>query len=148
MIGPLRAAVLLVVMAAPGLALAAPACGDTITGTVKLNADLDCSGMAASPALTLATRATLDLGTKTLTCAPAGVGVDLANGNSVLTNGMVTGCGAAVQVGGTGGHTVRTVTVTDNDVGIMVTSGPNRLRTNTISDNETGIAWLRARTAP
>jgi parallel beta-helix repeat protein len=131
---------LLTATAAPGGAWGEPACGDTITRTVKLGADLDCSGTAVSPALIVAGRATLDLGGHTLTCAPGGVGVDLVNRSGVVAGGTVTGCETAVRVGGMGGHTVRAVTITGSGVGIAVTSGPNRLRGNAVADNGEGIA--------
>ncbi len=133
------AAGLVAPIAAPGGALAGPACGTTITGTVKLTADLDCSHMATSPALTLATRAKLDLGGRTVTCAPGGTGLDLANQFAVVSNGRVTGCDTAVRVGGAGRNTVRRLTVDGNDVGIAVTSDRNQLRDNTVVDSESGI---------
>src|SRR5262245_39134625 len=119
------ATVLIATIAGPGVASAAPACGDTVTGTVKLTADLDCSGPAVSPALTLATRAKLDLGGKTVTCAPGGTGIDLPNRFSSVTNGKVTGCETAVLVRGLGGHAVRKVRADGSDIGLAVTSGLN-----------------------
>ena len=132
-------ATLIALVTAPEIASAAPACGDTITGLVKLTADLDCSGTAVSPALTLAARARLDLGGHTLTCAPGGEGIDLPGRTSVVTNGTVTGCDVAVRVGGAGGHTVRKVKAVGNDVGIAVTSPHDQVTDNTITGGDSGI---------
>jgi parallel beta-helix repeat protein len=101
-------------------------CGDTITGRARLDRDLIC---ATNPALTVK-GGSLDLDGFTVTCEQPvedRVGILLDGRDARLRDGAVTGCFVAVQVGGSGGHTVREVTASAANQGVLVTSGGNRL---------------------
>jgi hypothetical protein len=107
-------------------------CGDTISGRARLDRDLICPTQPLAPALTV-NGGSLDLNGFTVVCdhepAVEGVGVLLEGSGSRLRNGAVTGCFVAVQVGGSGGHTVRGVTASAFNQGVLVVSGSdgNRL---------------------
>ena len=121
----------LALLAAAGPALAVE-CGDTITGSTRLERDLICTN---DPALTV-DGGVLDLGGFTVVCdhpppppvPPAtGVGILLEGEGARLSDGAVTGCFVAVQVAGDGGHTVRGLTASAGNQGILVESGGNRV---------------------
>jgi hypothetical protein len=119
----------LLVLLAAGPALAVE-CGDTITGRARLDRDLICPIQPPAPALTV-DGGSLDLNGFTVVCdhepTAEGVGVLLEGSGARLRNGAVIGCFVAVQVGGSGGHTVRDVTASASNQGVLVTSGGNRL---------------------
>jgi parallel beta-helix repeat protein len=120
---------LLALTAGPALAVE---CGDVITGSARLERDLIC---ASDPALRVAGGG-LDLNGFTVVCdhpppppvPPAtGVGILLEGEGALLRNGAVTGCFVAVHVLGEGGHTVRDLTASASNQGVLVESDGNRL---------------------
>jgi parallel beta-helix repeat protein len=120
---------LLALVAGPALAVE---CGDVISGSVRLDRDLICTD---DPALTV-DGGVLDLGGFTVVCdhpprppAPpaTGVGILLEGSGARLGNGGVTGCFVAVHVAGDGGHTVRGLTASAANQGVLLESGGNRL---------------------
>jgi parallel beta-helix repeat protein len=117
-------ALLLVSVAGPALAVE---CGETITGTARLDRDLVCTD---DPALTV-DGGLLDLAGFTVVCdhdpTVEGVGVLLDGSGSRLRGGAVTGCFLAVHVAGDGGHTVRRLTASAADRGLFIESDGNRL---------------------
>jgi hypothetical protein len=103
-------------------------CGETITGRARLDRDLIC---ATNPALTVR-GGSLDLDGFTVTCdqpVEGRVGILLDGRDARLRDGAVTGCFVAVQVGGSGGHTVREVTASAFNQGVLIVTGSddNRL---------------------
>jgi parallel beta-helix repeat protein len=118
---------LLVLAAGPALALE---CGDVITGSARLDRDLICTD---DPALTI-NGGLLDLGGFTVVCdhpppvLPAmSVGILLDGSGARLRGGAVAGCAVAVLVAGDGGHTVRRVTASALNQGVLIESDGNRL---------------------
>ena len=101
-------------------------------GLARLDRDLICT---EDPALTVA-GGRLDLNGFAVVCdhpppppvPPAmGVGIRLEGEGARLSDGVVTGCFVAVQVAGDGGHTVRGLTASAANQGILVESGGNRI---------------------
>jgi Periplasmic copper-binding protein (NosD) len=119
----------LLVLLAAGPALAVE-CGDTITGRARLDRDLIC---ATTPAALTVRGGSLDLNGFTVVCDQTDqttqemVGVVLDGAGARLRDGAVTGCFVAIQIGGSGGHTVRDVTASASNQGVLVTSSGNRL---------------------
>jgi parallel beta-helix repeat protein len=115
---------LLATAAGPALAVE---CGETITGAARLDRDLICT---EDPALTIA-GGRLDLKGFTVVCDHApdteGVGIVLEGSGARLSDGAVTGCFVAVHVAGNGGHTVRGLTASAANQGVLVESNGNRL---------------------
>ena len=112
--------------AGPALAVE---CGDTITGHARLDRDLICAIL--TPALTV-DGGSLDLNGFTVACDQSvedRVGILLAGRGARLSDGAVTGCFVGVQVGGSGGHTVRGVTASASNQGVFIDeeSDGNRL---------------------
>src|SRR5262245_12400181 len=116
----------LLVLLAPGPALAVE-CGDTITGRARLDHDLICTN---DPALTV-NGGSLDLNGFAVVCdhepTVEGVGVLLDGSGARLRDGAVTGCFLAVRVAGDGGHTVRRLTASADDQGVLIESDGNRV---------------------
>jgi hypothetical protein len=114
----------LVLAAGPALAVE---CGEIVTGYARLDRDLVCT---TDPALTIV-GGRLDLEGFAVVCdhAPdlAGVGVLLEGRGARLRDGAVAGCAVAVHVGGEGGHTVRRLTASASNQGVLIESDGNRL---------------------
>ena len=110
--------------AAPAMAVE---CGEIVTGSARLDRDLICT---TDPALTV-DGGLLDLGGFTVVCdhepAMPSVGVLLEGSGARLRGGAVTGCVLAVHVAGDGGHTVRRLTASAANQGVLVESDGNRL---------------------
>jgi parallel beta-helix repeat protein len=128
-LGTSAALALLATTAGPALAVE---CGATITGEARLERDLICT---EDPALTV-DGGRLDLKGFTVVCdhpppppvPPAtGVGILLQGEGARLSDGAVTGCFVAVHVAGDGGHTVRGLTASAANQGILVESDGNRV---------------------
>jgi parallel beta-helix repeat protein len=117
-------ALLLFPAAGPALAVE---CGDTVTGTARLDRDLVCTD---DPALTV-DGGLLDLGGFTVVCdhdpTLEGVGVLLEGSGARLRRGAVTGCFLADRVAGDGGHTVSGLTASAADRGVFIESDGNRV---------------------
>jgi parallel beta-helix repeat protein len=118
------AALVLALAAGPALAVE---CGEMITKQARLDRNLICIN---DPALTVA-GGLLDLNGFAVVCdhepAVEGVGVLLEGSGARLRNGAVTGCFVAVRVAGDGGHTVRHLTASAADQGVLVESDGNRV---------------------
>jgi parallel beta-helix repeat protein len=119
-------ALALLVVLAPGPALAVE-CGETVTGGARLDRDLVCT---TDPAVTV-DGGRLDLNGFTVVCDHApdqpSVGVLLEGSGARLRDGAVTGCLVGIHVAGEGGHTVRGVTASALNQGVLVESDGNRL---------------------
>jgi parallel beta-helix repeat protein len=117
-------ALLLVIAAGPALAVE---CGETVTARARLDRDLVCT---TDPAVTV-DGGRLDLDGFTVVCDHApdqpSVGVLLSGSGARLRDGAVTGCLVAVHVAGEGGHTVRRLTASAANQGVLVDSDGNRL---------------------
>jgi parallel beta-helix repeat protein len=117
-------ALLLALAAGPALAVE---CGETVTGRARLERDLVCM---TDPAVTVG-GGRLDLNGFTVVCDHApdqpSVGVLLEGSGARLRDGAVTGCLVAVRVGGEGGHTVRRLTASATNQGVLIESDGNRL---------------------
>jgi hypothetical protein len=115
---------LLALAVGPALAVE---CGEVITGHARLDRDLIC---ATDPALTI-DGGLLDLNGFTVVCdhepAMPSVGVLLEGSGARLRGGAVTGCVLAVHVAGDGGHTIRRLTASAANQGVLVESDGNRL---------------------
>jgi parallel beta-helix repeat protein len=115
---------LLALGAGPALAVE---CGETITGRARLTGDLICT---EDTALTIA-GGQLDLNGFAVVCdhdpTLEGVGILLDGSGARLRGGAVTGCFLGVHVAGDGGHSVRRVTVSAADRGVLVESDGNRV---------------------
>ncbi|MGH6914837.1 MAG: hypothetical protein ACREH3_14165, partial [Geminicoccales bacterium] len=107
---------LLVLAAGPALAVE---CGEVITGATRLDRDLVCT---TDPALTV-DGGRLDLNGFAVVCDhatdQASVGVLLEGRGVRLRDGAVTGCAVAVHVAGEGGHTVRRLTASASNQGVL-----------------------------
>jgi hypothetical protein len=106
-------------------------CGDVITGRARLDRDLICPTQPAGAALTV-DGGSLDLDGFTVVCEQPienSVGILLVGHGARLSDGAVTGCFVGVQVGASGGHTVRDVTASASNQGVLIVSGSdgNRL---------------------
>jgi hypothetical protein len=118
----------LLVLLAAGPALAVE-CGDTITGRAHLDRDLICPTQPPTPALTV-NGGSLDLNGFTVVCDQSiegSVAIMIEGRGARLSDGAVAGCFVAVRVGGSGGHTLRDVTASASNQGVLVVSNGNRL---------------------
>jgi parallel beta-helix repeat protein len=117
-------ALLLAMAAAPALAVE---CGETVTGRARLDRDLVCT---TDPAVTV-DGGRLDLNGFTVVCDHApdqpSVGILLEGSGARLRDGAVTGCLVAVHLAGEGGHTVRRLTASATNQGVLIESDGNRL---------------------
>lgn len=123
-LGAPAALALLALTSGPALAVE---CGEVITGSARLDRDLICT---TNPALTVE-GGLLDLNGFAVVCnqdpAEEGVGVLLEGSGARLRNGAVVGCFLAVHVAGEGGHTVRSLTASAANRGVLIESDGNRL---------------------
>jgi hypothetical protein len=119
-------ALLLTIPAGP---LAAIECGQVIDQDATLDRELVCQ---SDPALTVDRGAALDLGGFTVVCDGTDTGIRLEGTASRLDDGGVVGCGVAVVVAGEGGHTVRRVTASGLNQGILVLSDDNHILRNAV----------------
>ena len=133
----------LLVFGLPALAAASPGCGGSVGpggGVVTLNFDiLQC---AAVPALIVTGPVTLDMRGHKLTCesSSGSFGILLLGSVAVLRNGSVSGCGTAVEVGGSGNHLVHDMVASANsNRGFSVGSAKNVLTDNAASANNGGF---------
>lgn len=110
-------------------ALAAIACGDVVSAAATLDGDLVCQ---SDPALTIDQGAELDLGGHTVVCDGTATGVLLEGASARLDDGAVVGCAVAVVIAGDGGHTVRRVTASGLDRGVLVLSDGNVVVRNAV----------------
>lgn len=135
----------LCLLAAPAVAGAQVACGDTIAkgSTVVLTADLECDGVEEA---LLVDSATLDLGGRTVSCADTNGNGRLPNGivllgkKAALRNGRVVGCLDNVILAGKGKHVVENVTSQDAPGGydgiyVVEGSSRNQILNNTVTGN-------------
>ena len=135
----------LCLLAAPTVASAQVACGDTIAkgSTVVLTGDLECDGVEEA---LLVDSATLDLGGRTVSCADTNGNGRLPNGivllgtKAALRNGRVVGCLDNVILAGKGKHAVENVTIQDAPGGydgiyVVEGSSRNQIANNTVSGN-------------
>lgn len=128
-------------------ALAAPAgvgCGDVVSGTVVLTADLVCAGSPVG--LTLADEATLDLGGHRIVGDGTGTGIAIpGRGRTVVRGGVVTGWAEGVAVVADdstrdwGTAEIDGLTVRGNDVGLQCDGASCSIRETTASDNGTAV---------
>lgn len=95
-------------------------CGEVVSGLEVLDRDLLC---ATEPAITVGSGAELDLGGFTVTCQGSEVGILLDGAAAWLDNGAVVGCSTAVQVAGSGAHTVRRITASGANQGLWIAPG-------------------------
>lgn len=112
---------LLVLAAGPALAVE---CGDVITGHARLDRDLICT---TEPAALTIRGGALDLNGFTVVCDQIAVGILIVGRGARLRDGAVMGCVLAVQVAGEGRHTVRGLTASASDQGVLIESDRNRL---------------------
>lgn len=91
----------------------AVSCGDTITTSTTLTADLGPCG--TNPALTVQGPATLNLNGHTVSCISSQNGIRLTNRGATLRNGVVTACQDGVVLDGTGDHRVERIVAKDNN---------------------------------
>ena len=127
---------------------AAPACGDTLTASTTLHANLDCSAYAGSALTIGANRITLNLNGHTIT-GPAGQDLDagvLDNGykKTTVTNGKILNFTYGVEVEGSSSTTVSKLTITGEndgaDYGIYASNGVNNVFTKlTVSGVKYGM---------
>ena len=120
----MTAALSLMLAAGPALAVE---CGDEITRHARLDRDLICT---TDPAL-IVNGGSLDLGGFAVVCdheeGAASVGIALEGRGARLHAGAVTGCVLAISVGGDGNHTLRGVTASASNQGVLIASDGNRL---------------------
>ena len=139
---------LMVLTGAVGLLAPAPSwatleCGAHIMpGTsASLTHDLNCSGY--DPALTIEGPATLLMQGHTLDCQDLDAwGIRVIGESAIVLKGTVTGCDQGVRVEGQGGHLIKKVTATQNEVGFQIQPGSdgNTLTYNKAKNNiATGI---------
>jgi Periplasmic copper-binding protein (NosD) len=111
-------------LAEPALAVE---CGEVITRHARLDRDLVCT---TNPALTV-DGGSLDLGRFTVVCdheGPPSVGIVLKGQRAHLRGGAVTGCELGIHVAGSGRHTVRDVTVSASNQGVLIGDESDRNR--------------------
>lgn len=115
------------------------ACGDMITASVKLTADLSCTGDAL---LVAGDKVKVDLQGHTIAgdgdAADVGVKIlSLAEGVTV-TNGTITDFGNGVRIDQNGGHTVSKLTVrsTTADAILLAFTAASKVSGNTIVDTD------------
>jgi hypothetical protein len=107
-------AILALSLFVPATAHANPSCGDTITTSTTLTADLTgCHGFAA---LTVMGDTTLDLNGHTLS-GDAAYGILAGRGTLTIRNGTVSGFGTGVYIVKAGDALVTRVLATDNGYG-------------------------------
>lgn len=102
----------------PHAAEAAVMCGDTLTQSVALDADLDCGGGAGL--IVFGNDVVIDLAGRTM--RGTGVGVDNTLGfeRTTVKNGVLQGFDVAIELGGGTGHVVKNVSVRGGNNGIFL----------------------------
>lgn len=126
--------------AAPGTVLAQVVCGDTITGSRSLDGDLLC---ATEPALTIGAGGSLNMNGHTVSCDGTNDGIVLSVGGTKLSNGVISNClGAAVTLGGGGGHKLTNLVARSSAQGFAGSSGSNKLTNCSALSNNDGVSLL------
>ena len=128
-------------LAAPASANRDPACGDTLTVSTTLDADLNCTGDGLNIG---ASHMTLNLGGHTLSFVGSGGSVGVrADGfsNLVIQNGTIRGFSTGVSLNSVDASVVRGLTISESsDWGVHLNgSSSNRIEANVVADNGNGI---------
>lgn len=100
----------------PATAQAQPSCGDTITESTTLTADMRCSGFAG---LIVEGDVTLDLNQHTIS-GDALSGIIAGHGKLTLRDGTVSGFSSGIFLGQGADAYVTRITATGNDVGFQM----------------------------
>lgn len=138
---PGRMAMLLAVVATAALPLGADAqlsCGGTIGpgGTFTMTSDL---ASCPNTALTVVGPVVLDMDSKDISCTGLSTGLRIEGKGATVRNGLIFGCTVAVDVGGEGGHKVRSLRAIANAVAFGVTSNGNLLEQNLARNHSAGF---------
>jgi hypothetical protein len=126
-----------------------PQCGDVLTSSATLTANLNCSGNG----LTLAPTADMTLDLRGLSVLGSGTGVGIAvnpaSAKVTVKNGTIRGFGIGVQIDGVGSARLERLTVRNNAVGVSggTNGGPATTLANSVITNNRGdgvsIAFIR-----
>jgi len=100
-------------------------CGDTVGPRSSLTLTADLAGCTTRSALIVQGPAILDLGGHTVSCNQGGggaIGINVVGSGPVVRNGELVKCAEAVSVRGTGGHLIKSMFASANEIGFLVAS--------------------------